>query len=289
MSMSPKKFQKAPPSVDIGGRPLSREKMGPMMSRQKELPSIPVAPLQETLDRYLKSLKLLLTTEQFEETQKLIVGENGHSGILFEPTPIDGGVRLALADHCCDYIMVKFPNGQHEVVSMRQFAHGRVAAVNCTSFESLSLCRAFEGQHFNRSERFACLKEATRTHKQEVLLAKAGLAIGPLLLGMKEAAREYGMATPAFYQDEGYRISTHMKMCSSQVPARSQSFITFGPWCHDGYGVFYRLEPNAMSFFIAGYASCPETSTAQLRDALEESLLQMQDCLHGHHAERDQA
>ncbi|EEC09853.1 carnitine acyltransferase, putative, partial [Ixodes scapularis] len=221
MSMSPKKFQKAPPSVDSGGRPLSREKMGPMMSRQKELPSIPVAPLQETLDRYLKSLKLLLTTEQFEETQKffiinacdtqgipynehrimsqllhvvrmsqengnrlgllkasdrdiwanayarlrqspknaesleaineaafalcldkkpsvdeesdevigvrqvllggthgenganrwfdktvqLIVGENGHSGILFEPTPIDGGVRLALADHCCDYMI----------------------------------------------------------------------------------------------------------------------------------------------------------------------------------------
>lgn len=41
------------------------------MSRKKELPSIPVAPLQETLDRYLKSLKLLLTTEQFEETQKV--------------------------------------------------------------------------------------------------------------------------------------------------------------------------------------------------------------------------
>ncbi|CAN8017603.1 unnamed protein product, partial [Ixodes persulcatus] len=73
MSILPKEFQKASPSVDFGGRPLSREKMGPMMSRKKELPSIPVAPLQETLDRYLKSLKLLLTTEQFEETQKFFI------------------------------------------------------------------------------------------------------------------------------------------------------------------------------------------------------------------------
>ncbi|KAG0425985.1 hypothetical protein HPB47_026887, partial [Ixodes persulcatus] len=323
--ISPTEFQKASPSspsVDIGGRPFAREQMGPMMSRQKDLPPIPVAPLQETLDRYLKSLKLLLTTEQFEETQKLperwmeekflrhrepllfnfspavslpkqkieteesmlrsvdsheltvtkkgpknaesleaikeaafvlcldkkpsvdeesdeltgvrqvhlggthgenganrwfdktvqlIVGESGHSGILFEPTPVDGGVRLALADHCLDYMvrndaeltilhfpsygkdliksrhmspdsfvqmaiqlafhkMSKVPNGLHEIVSMRQFAHGRVAAVNGTSFESLSLCRAFEGRHFNRSERFASLMEATRTHKQEVLL-----------------------------------------------------------------------------------------------------------------------
>ncbi|EEC19913.1 hypothetical protein IscW_ISCW013885 [Ixodes scapularis] len=58
--------------------------------------------------------------------------------------------------------------------------------------------------------------------------------------------------------------------------------------CHDGYGIFYSLEPKAMSYFITGYASCPKTSTVQLRDALEESLLQMQECLHDHHAERDQ-
>ncbi|CAN7982113.1 unnamed protein product, partial [Ixodes pacificus] len=66
----PTGFQKASPPVDNGRRAL--EKMGPMMSRQKELPPIPVAPLQETLNRYLKSLKLLLTTEQFEETQKVV-------------------------------------------------------------------------------------------------------------------------------------------------------------------------------------------------------------------------
>ncbi|CAN8017952.1 unnamed protein product, partial [Ixodes persulcatus] len=40
----------------------------------------------------------------FDKTVQLIVGESGHSGILFEPTPVDGGVRLALADHCLDYI-----------------------------------------------------------------------------------------------------------------------------------------------------------------------------------------
>ncbi|EEC08053.1 carnitine acyltransferase, putative [Ixodes scapularis] len=40
----------------------------------------------------------------FDKAVQLIVGENGHSGILFEHTPIDGGAMLDLADHCCDYI-----------------------------------------------------------------------------------------------------------------------------------------------------------------------------------------
>ncbi|CAN7942278.1 unnamed protein product [Ixodes hexagonus] len=45
---------------------------GPMMSRQKELPKLPLPPLQEVLDRFLQYMEPLLTDQELEETRKVV-------------------------------------------------------------------------------------------------------------------------------------------------------------------------------------------------------------------------
>lgn len=46
--------------------------VGPMMSKQKDLKRLPVPPLQETLQRYLDSIKPLVTPIQFDQTSKVV-------------------------------------------------------------------------------------------------------------------------------------------------------------------------------------------------------------------------
>ncbi|KAM7304441.1 carnitine O-acetyltransferase [Ixodes scapularis] len=57
-----------------GGSAAPASQAGLMLSRQKELKRLPVAPLQDTLKRYLDSVRPLLTAEEFANTQK-VVGE----------------------------------------------------------------------------------------------------------------------------------------------------------------------------------------------------------------------
>lgn len=53
--------------------------VGPMMSKQKDLMKLPVPPLQETLQRYLDSIRPLVTPSQFDQTSK-VVQEFGKPG-----------------------------------------------------------------------------------------------------------------------------------------------------------------------------------------------------------------
>ena len=51
----------------------SKKLKGRMFSVQAALPKYPVAPLQQTLQKYLKSLEPLLTEEEYRHTEKVFI------------------------------------------------------------------------------------------------------------------------------------------------------------------------------------------------------------------------
>ncbi|EEC04312.1 hypothetical protein IscW_ISCW002796 [Ixodes scapularis] len=65
-----------------GGSAAPASQAGLMLSRQKELKRLPVAPLQDTLKRYLDSVRPLLTAEEFANTQKVSMGLGTDGGCL---------------------------------------------------------------------------------------------------------------------------------------------------------------------------------------------------------------
>ena len=43
-----------------------------MLAKQKSLPRLPVPPLQQTMDKYLKAIRPLVNDDEFEQTRKLV-------------------------------------------------------------------------------------------------------------------------------------------------------------------------------------------------------------------------
>lgn len=52
-----------------------------------------------------------------------------------------------------------------------------------------------------------------------------------------------------------------------------------GPYVSDGYGVLYNVRPESLTFTISCCKSCPVTSSAKFKEALEKILIEMGDCV----------
>ncbi|KAM7304380.1 carnitine O-acetyltransferase [Ixodes scapularis] len=65
----------------------------------------------------------------------------------------------------------------------------------------------------------------------------------------------------------------------AQVATKCGAVMFFGPLVPDGYGCCYNPQEQSISFGLSSFKSCAETSALRFRDALEESLTQMHDCL----------
>ena len=65
----------------------------------------------------------------------------------------------------------------------------------------------------------------------------------------------------------------------SQVPAKCEAFMCFGPLVPDGYGCCYNPRTDSIVFGVSACNSSPETDSATFKLALEQSLMDMHDVL----------
>ncbi|CAN7990158.1 unnamed protein product [Ixodes pacificus] len=65
----------------------------------------------------------------------------------------------------------------------------------------------------------------------------------------------------------------------SMVSTECDSATFFEPFVSDGYAIFYNVQSDSLTFAISSCKSCPETSSAKFKEALEKSLVQMGDCV----------
>lgn len=71
-------------------------------------------------------------------------------------------------------------------------------------------------------------------------------------------------------------------LCHSQVPAKTDCVMFFGPVVPDGYGVCYNPMEAHINFSVSAYNSCAETNAVRLAHYLEKALLDMRALLQSH-------
>uniref|UniRef100_A0A2P2HYR7 Carnitine O-acetyltransferase-like n=1 Tax=Hirondellea gigas TaxID=1518452 RepID=A0A2P2HYR7_9CRUS len=173
----------------------------------------------------------------------------------------------------------KEPGAQYESGSTRQFLYGRTECIRSCSYESVNFCTAMLDPSYTPKQRLDTLLAAMQSHKSYVQQALKGHGVDRHLLGLKLAAIEAGMDVPPIFMDVSYNRSSHMRLSTSQVPAKCEAFMCYGPLVPDGYGCCYNPRSDSIVFGTSALNSSPETSSATFRDALETSLRDMRDML----------
>lgn len=189
----------------------------------------------------------------------------------------DSYVQMAM--QLAFYKIHRAPGATYESASTRMFLHGRTETIRSTSSDSLAFCEVFENSASSVAERDTSLRKAVENHKSYTQLAINGLGVDRLFLGLKLVAAENGIPPPDLFKDKGFQVSTHFRISSSQVATKCDAVMFFGPLVPDGYGCCYNPQERSISFGLSSFKSCAETSALRFRDALEESLTQMHDCL----------
>uniref|UniRef100_A0A673ITT2 Carnitine O-acetyltransferase-like n=1 Tax=Sinocyclocheilus rhinocerous TaxID=307959 RepID=A0A673ITT2_9TELE len=146
----------------------------------------------------------------------------------------------------------------YESASLRMFRLGRTDTIRSTSIDSAKFVKAMDDP----------TKHAIR-----------GQAIDRHLLGLKLQAIEDLAALPEIFMDTSYAVALHFNLSTSQVPAKTDCVMCFGPVVPDGYGVCYNPMDAHINFSVSAFNSCQDTNAARLAQALEDALLDMKTLL----------
>merc|ERR1739838_1288032 len=184
---------------------------------------------------------------------------------------------IQMAIQLAFYIIHNEPAAHYETASTRKYLYGRTETIRSCSEAAVEFSKAMLSEEATPQQKVAALRAAIDEHKSYAKDAVNGFGVDRHLLGLKLAAIEEGMDVPTLFMDVGYVRSSHMRISSSQVPARCEAFMCYGPLVPDGYGCCY--NPRANSIFIGTSAcnSSPETDSATFRASLEQSFMDMHD------------
>ncbi|KAK0146477.1 Carnitine O-acetyltransferase [Merluccius polli] len=146
----------------------------------------------------------------------------------------------------------------YESASLRMFRLGRTDTIRSASVDSSNFTKAFDDPG----------KKAIQ-----------GQAIDRHLLGLKLQALEDQVSIPEIFTDPSYAVAMNFKISTSQVPAKSDCVMCFGPVVPDGYAVCYNPKDQHINLAVSSFNTCPETDTARMVQAVEKALLDLRTLL----------
>ncbi|XP_040180616.1 carnitine O-acetyltransferase isoform X1 [Rana temporaria] len=164
----------------------------------------------------------------------------------------------------------------YESASLRMFRLGRTDTIRSASVQSLEFVQGMEDSGKQNQEKVDLLRKAVQAHRVYTDMAITGKAIDRHLLGLKLQAIEDLVSIPEIFMDTSYAIAMHFNLSTSQVPAKTDCVMCFGPVVPDGYGVCYNPMEDHINFSVSAYNSCAETNAARLAHYLEKALLDIQ-------------
>uniref|UniRef100_A0A8C1DL55 Carnitine O-acetyltransferase n=1 Tax=Cyprinus carpio carpio TaxID=630221 RepID=A0A8C1DL55_CYPCA len=164
----------------------------------------------------------------------------------------------------------------YESASLRMFRLGRTDTIRSMSIDSDKFVKAMDDPNI---EKVALLDKAVKAHRAYADMAIRGQAIDRHLLGLKLQAIEDLAALPEIFMDTSYAVALHFNLSTSQVPAKTNCVMCFGPVVSDGYGVCYNPMDTHINFAVSAFNSCQDTNAARLAQALEDALLDIKTLL----------
>uniref|UniRef100_A0A8C9U4L4 Carnitine O-acetyltransferase n=1 Tax=Scleropages formosus TaxID=113540 RepID=A0A8C9U4L4_SCLFO len=164
----------------------------------------------------------------------------------------------------------------YESASLRMFRLGRTDTIRSTSMDSLRFAQAMDDPTKTSVEKVALLQKAVNAHRVYTdMVSGRGQAIDRHLLGLKLQAIEDLTSMPEIFMDTSYAVALHYSLSTSQVSAKTDCVMCYGPVVPDGYGVCYNSMQEHINFSVSAFNSCAETNAAKLARGLEEALLDM--------------
>ncbi|RUS91027.1 hypothetical protein EGW08_001244 [Elysia chlorotica] len=164
----------------------------------------------------------------------------------------------------------------YESASVRRYRQGRVDVIRANSPAALTWIKAMLGQtECTEEEKLRLFTEAVQWQQDYTLDTILGYGIDLHLLGLREAAVDLGMPTPELFRDASYKELNTFRLSTSQVPTVSDYWMGYGAVVPDGYGCCYNPQSDSISFCVASFFSCFDTSSDMFVHSLESSLLQM--------------
>lgn len=160
--------------------------------------------------------------------------------------------------------------------STRRFYNGRTETCrSCFPEMKQFACHLNENSDLKPKEAFELLKKSTDKFQWFMDEASKGLGCDRHLMGLYLLAIFGGHKIPELFDDElvqrtnNYILSTscsgYWNVCGG-VP----------PLIEEGYGCFYGIEDNEITFACTAYKSCPTTNVELFYANLSETLLKMQ-------------
>ncbi|XP_025769391.1 carnitine O-acetyltransferase [Puma concolor] len=192
----------------------------------------------------------------------------------------DAFIQMAL--QLAYYRIYKQACATYESASLRMFHLGRTDTIRSASVDSLTFVKAMDDSNVSEHQKVDLLRKAVQAHRAYTDQAIRGEAFDRHLLGLKLQAIEDLVSMPDIFMDTSYAIAMHFNLSTSQVPAKTDCVMFFGPVVPDGYGVCYNPMETHINFSVSAYNSCAETNAARLAHYLEKALLDMRALLQHH-------
>uniref|UniRef100_A0A667XEN8 Carnitine O-acetyltransferase n=1 Tax=Myripristis murdjan TaxID=586833 RepID=A0A667XEN8_9TELE len=167
----------------------------------------------------------------------------------------------------------------YESASLRMFRLGRTETIRSASINSANFVKAFDDTSKQSSEKVSLMEKAVKAHRSYTDMAIRGQGIDRHLLGLKMQAVEDLGSVPDIFRDTSYAAAMHYRLSTSQVPAKTDCVMCFGPVVPDGYAVCYNPKNDHINFAVASFNSCKETNAARLSQALGDALVDMRTLL----------
>lgn len=167
----------------------------------------------------------------------------------------------------------------YESASLRMFRLGRTDTIRSTTKDAFNFVKTMEDSGKQNLEKVELLRKAVQAHRSYTDKAIRGQAIDRHLLGLKLQAIEDLVSMPEIFMDTSFAVALHFNLSTSQVPAKTDCVMCFGPVVPDGYGVCYNPMEGHINFSVSAFNSCAETNAARLAHYLELALLDMQHLL----------
>ncbi|BES89268.1 carnitine O-acetyltransferase activity [Nesidiocoris tenuis] len=187
---------------------------------------------------------------------------------------------LQMAMQYAFYRTHKTPGAHYETGSTRMFMGGRTETIRSCSEESIRFAQAMLDCNVSEAAKARALLQAINAHKEYTLLAMSAQGVDRHLLGLRKIAAEEGITEGLeIFQDVGWTRSTHMRLSTSQVAAKCDGFMIYGPLVKDGYACCYNPQDDAIFFGTSAWRSCCETDLLKFGDALQLSLREMRSVL----------
>ncbi|KAG9121959.1 hypothetical protein FRC07_001853 [Ceratobasidium sp. 392] len=176
----------------------------------------------------------------------------------------------------------------YETASTRLFKHGRTDVIRTYSSDTRAFVKTMVDTLASPEAKLAALQQAATSHNTYTRDASIGKGCDRHLFGLKQMLHP-GESSP-FFDDELFAKSAEWKLSTSGLSAGERFLGTgFGTVWPDGYGINYLAGPKLIKFGIETKCSSPNTSTADFKAKVVESLREMRALFAGVEATNNKA